>query len=281
MSTLSTINFAEIDVTRSHSKPGVAIVTGASSGIGKVYAERLAARGYDLILVARRQDRLEKIANELRARFLINAEAMVADLAAPEGLSKVKARLSTDASISLLVNNAGFSALKSLTQTPDETIVSMIALNITALTALSKAALIVFKRRDSGTIINVGSGAGFSPYPGIPVYGSTKAYVFLFTQSLQHEIAGTAVRVQLVLPGAVVSEGWDVAGGNELEPLPQTIVMTTEDCVDAALSGLDQGETITAPSLHDVSLQSNYLALSSTLLQSVFDATPAERYRFN
>lgn len=262
-----------------HPRPGTAVVTGASSGIGKVYAERLAARGHDLILVARRIDRLQEIAADLRQRFSVEAEVLAADLSTPDGVSAVATRLSTDASISLLVNNAGFSTLKPLTRTPDETIAGMIALNVTALTALSKAALVAFKGRDAGTVVNIGSGAGFSPYPGIPVYGATKAYVFLFTQSLQQEVEGTAVRIQLVLPGAVVSEGWDVAGGGELDPLPESIVMTTEDCVDAALSGLDQGETITAPSLHDASLLSDYVALSGKLLQSVFDATPAERYR--
>lgn len=269
-------------MTQTHpSSPGTAIVTGASSGIGKVYAERLAARGHDLILVARRQERLKTLASDLRERFSVQAEALVADLSTPDGVSAVATRLSRDASISLLVNNAGFSTLKPLTQTPDDTIASMIALNITALTALSKAALVAFRSRDAGTIINIGSGAGFSPYPGIPVYGSTKAYVFLFTRSLQQEVEGTAVRVQLVLPGAVVSEGWDVAGGNELEPLPQSIVMSTEDCVDAALSGLDQGEAVTAPSLHDASVLSDYIALSGKVLQSVFDARPAARYRSN
>ncbi len=259
-------------------KPGTAIVTGASSGIGKVYAERLASRGYDLVLVARRQDRLQHIAADLQQRFSINAEALSADLSTPDGIRTVSKRLSEDASVSLLVNNAGFSALKPLTQTPDDTITQMIALNVTALTALSKAALVAFKSRDAGTLINIGSGAGFSPYPGIPVYGSTKAYVFLFTQSLQHEVEGTAVKVQLVLPGAVISEGWDVAGGGDLDPLPESIVMTTEDCVDAALSGLDQGEMITAPSLHDASALFDYVAFSAKLLQAMFDAKPAERY---
>ncbi|WP_164477627.1 SDR family NAD(P)-dependent oxidoreductase [Pannonibacter phragmitetus] len=260
-------------------KPGTAIVTGASSGIGKVYAERLAARGYDLVLVARRQDRLQHIAGDLQQRFPVSARALAADLTTAEGVSAVTQLLSDDPSISLIINNAGFSALKPLTQTPDATIESMIALNITALTALSKAALAAFKGRNAGTIVNIGSGAGFSPYPGIPVYGSTKAYVFLFTQSLQHEAEGTSVRVQLVLPGAVISEGWEVAGGADLEPLPEAIVMTTEDCVDAALSGLEQGETITAPSLHDTSLLSDYVALSGRLLQAMFDGKPAERYK--
>ncbi|MGA0595014.1 SDR family NAD(P)-dependent oxidoreductase [Enterovirga sp. CN4-39] len=257
---------------------GTAIVTGASSGIGKVYAERLAARGYDLVLVARREDRLRRIAADLGSRFRIRAEALVADLSEPAGVAALADRIARDAAVSLLVNNAGFSALKPLTRTPDDVIARMIALNITALTLLSRAALQAFKARGKGTLVNLGSGAGFAPYPGIPVYGSTKAYVYLFTQSLQSEVRETAVRVQLVLPGAVVSEGWDVAGGAELEPLPDSIVMTTEDCVDAALSGLDQGERVTAPSLHDASLLGAYEMAGSGLLQAVFDARPAARY---
>lgn len=266
-------------MTHPHSdKPGVAIVTGASSGIGRVYADRLAARDYDLVLVARREERLRDIAADLRQRYAVNAEVLVADLSRPAGTAAVLDRFSDDASVSLLVNNAGFSALKPLTGTPDDVITDMIGLNITALTLLSKAALVAFKARNAGTIINVGSGAGFAPYPGIPVYGSTKAYVYLFTQSLQSEVEGTAVRVQLVLPGAVVSEGWDVAGGADLEPLPESIVMTTEDCVDAALAGLDQGERVTSPSLHDDTIHREYEALTGKLLQSMFDGKPAARY---
>lgn len=259
-------------------KLGVAIVTGASSGIGKVYAERLAERGHDLVLVARREDRLLQIAADLRDRFQIRAEALVADLSQPAGVSAVADRISGDPGVSLLVNNAGFSALKPLTETPEEVLVRMIALNVTALTALSKAALIAFKARGSGVLINVGSGAGLAPYPGIPVYGATKAYVHLFTNSLQSEVEGTGVRVQLVLPGAVISEGWEVAGGAELDPLPDDIVMTTEDCVDAALAGLDLGERITAPSLQDGQALHEFEAMAATLLQAMFDGKPAPRY---
>lgn len=266
-------------MTNPHSgKPGVAIVTGASSGIGRVYAERLAARGYDLVLVARREERLREIAAELRRRHSVEAEVLVADLSRPAGTAAVVDRLASDASVSLLVNNAGFSALRPLTETPDTVITDMIGLNVTALTLLAKAALVAFKARNAGTIVNIGSGAGFAPYPGIPVYGSTKAYVHLFTQSLQGEVEGTAVRVQLVLPGAVVSEGWDVAGGAELEPLPESIVMTTEDCVDAALAGLDQGERVTSPSLHDETVYQEHEAVSARLLRSMFDGRPAARY---
>jgi short-subunit dehydrogenase len=258
---------------------GTALVTGASSGIGKVYAERLAARGYDLILVARRGERLAQIAKSISEKYSIKAQALVADLATNDGVSLVTKRFESDPAISLLVNNAGFSTLKSLTRTPDELVEGMIALNVTALTFLSKAALNAFKARNAGVLINVGSAAGFSPYPEIPVYGATKAYVFQFTQSLQHEVEGTGVKVQLVLPGAVISEGWDVAGGAELEPLPAEIVMSTEDCVDAALRGLDLGESVTAPSLYNAKLLEDYVALADTMLQSSFAAVPAQRYR--
>lgn len=261
-------------------KLGTAIVTGASSGIGKVFADRLAARGYDLVLVARREDRLRAIAADLQSRFSVRADVLVADLSEPAGVALVSDRISGDSSVSALVNNAGYSTIKSLALTPDEVIANMIALNITALTTLSKAALVRFLERGAGTIVNVGSGAGFAPFPGIgiPVYASSKAYVYLFTKYLQNEVEGTGVDVRLVLPGAVVSEGWDVAGGAELEPLPDAIVMTTENCVDAVMSGLDQGEPVIAPSLQDVSFLEAYEAASGALLQSMFDANPAARY---
>ncbi|MFC7555223.1 SDR family NAD(P)-dependent oxidoreductase, partial [Pseudoroseomonas wenyumeiae] len=143
--------------------PGTAIVTGASSGIGKIYAERLAARGYDIVLVARREE-LRAIAADLRSRFAIQADALVADLSEPSGVVTVRDRIAAD-DVSLLINNAGFSALKALTETPDEVITRMVALNVTALTLLSKAALVAFKARGSGTLVNIGSGAGFAPIP--------------------------------------------------------------------------------------------------------------------
>jgi short-subunit dehydrogenase len=259
------------------SKLGVAIVTGASSGIGKVYADRLAARGYDLVLVARRADRLREIAADLQERFPIRAEVLVADLAQPAGLSATIERISSDDSVSLLVNNAGFSAAQPLVETSSELIANMIALNITALTALSKAALVRFQERGAGTIVNVGSGVGFAPISWIPVYGPTKAYVLQFTQILQQQVAGTGVRVQLVVPGAVVSEGWDVAGVS-ISTMDPSSVMTTEDCVDAALSGLDMGELITAPSLQDDTLLRSFETASGALLQAVFHGEPAARY---
>lgn len=258
-------------------RPGTAIVTGASSGIGAVYAERLAARDHDLVLVARREERLRTIAADLTARFGIEAEILVVDLSTPAGVAAVAARIEHDEAVSLLVNNAGFSAHKPLTETPDDLATRMIALNVMAPTLLSKAALAAFKRRGAGALVNLGSGAGVAPYPGIPVYGATKAYAIQFTQSLQSEVEGTDVRIQLVLPGAVVSEGWDVAEF-EIGTLPDGIVMTTEDCVDAALAGLDAGERVTAPSLEDAARFQAHEAEAATLMQAMFDRRPATRY---
>lgn len=259
---------------------GTAIVTGASSGIGKLFADRLAARGYDVVLVARREDRLRTIAADLESRFSVRADILVADLSDPAGVASVSNRISADPSVSFVVNNAGYSTIKALVETPDDVISNMIALNVTALTTLSKAALVRFADRAAGTLINIGSGAGFAPFPGIciPVYASTKAYVYLLTKYLQNEVEGTGVNVRLVLPGAVVSEGWDVAGGSELDPLPEAMVMTTEDCVDAVLAGLELGEPVIAPSLADTSLLEAYENASGTLLQSMFNAAPAARY---
>uniref|UniRef100_B0T6M9 Short-chain dehydrogenase/reductase SDR n=1 Tax=Caulobacter sp. (strain K31) TaxID=366602 RepID=B0T6M9_CAUSK len=257
---------------------GAAVVTGASSGIGKVYADRLAARGYDLVLVARRAERLHQIAIDLQERYSIRAEVLVADLTQPAGLSSAIEKISSDPSISFLVNNAGFSAAKPLSETSTALLTSMIALNITALTALSKAALTRFQEQGFGAIVNIGSGVGFGPMSTIPVYGPTKAYVLQFTQILQQTVEGTGVRVQLVTPGAIVTEGWEVAGLS-MDSMDPAVFMTAEDCVDAAFAGFDKGELITAPSLEDDTLLRKYEDSASEVLQAMFDGRTATRYR--
>ena len=178
----------------------------------------------------------------------------------------------------MLVNNAGTSAVGPLAQTSPETMTNMVALNITALTALTMAVLPGFGERNAGTIINIGSVVGFAPYPQVPVYGPTKAYVLNFTQVLQQQLADTGIRVQLVTPAATVSEIWDTFGV-PLSSLDPATVMSTEDCVDAALSGLDNGELITVPPVHDDRLLRNFEAASMALLQATHTGHPAPRYR--
>ncbi len=260
---------------------GTAVITGASSGIGKVYADRLAARGYDLLLLARRGDRLAVISQDLEARHGIRSEPFVADLSSAEGLAATVRRIAGDPSITLLLNNAGFSQVGSLTDIAEDMLANMLALNIAAVTRLAIAVLPGFRERNSGTIINIGSGVGFSPLSFVPVYGPTKAYVLNFTQVLQQQLAGTGIRVQLVSPAVTVSEGWESVG-IAMDTLDPATIMTTEDCVDAALAGLDAGELITVPSLQDDGLLHGFEASSDALLKAMMSTgQPAPRYHLH
>jgi uncharacterized protein len=256
---------------------GTAVVTGASSGLGKVYSQRLAARGYDLLLVARRKDRLETIATELQSRFPVQVRVLAADLALPDGLTAVSEQISADPAITMLVNNAGTSSVEPVAQVSVKTITNLIALNVTALTVLTKAVLSGFVERNTGTIINIGSVVGFTGFALVPVYGGTKAYVQNFTQGLKLQLAETKIRVQYVAPAGTVSEIWDVVGV-PMSSLGEGALMDTEACVDAALKGLDDGEFITAPSVHDETLVQKYVEASETLLAASQQPEPAPRY---
>ncbi len=256
---------------------GTAVITGASAGIGKVYADRLATRGLDLLLVARRGDRLAEIAIDLQHRFAIQVETLVADLAHPDSLAKAVQKISADPSITMLVNNAGVAAMGPITRTSPEAMASMVALNITALTALTMAVLPAFQERNSGTIVNIGSAAGFAPFALVPIYGPTKAYVAQFTQSLQQQVKDTGIRVQLVTPASTVSEAWYTFRDPHASPDPAKD-MSTEDCVDAALKGLDSGERITAPSLQDDALLRNFEDAAMKLMMATLSGLPATRY---
>ncbi|AXC09930.1 putative short-chain dehydrogenase [Acidisarcina polymorpha] len=256
---------------------GTAVVTGASSGLGKVYAQRLAARGYDLLLVARREDRLEAIATELQSRYPVQVHVLAVDLAGPDGLAKASERISADTAITMLVNNAGTSSVEPVAQVSVETITNLIALNVTALTVLTKAVLANFIHRNTGTIINIGSVVGFAGFAWVPAYGGTKAYVQNFTQGLKLQLAETKIRLQYVAPAGTVSEIWDVVGV-PMSSLGEGALMDTEACVDAALKGLDDGEFITAPSVHDETLLQKYVDASETLLAASQQPQPAPRY---
>src|SRR5258707_5624614 len=232
------------------SNKGVAVVTGASSGIGAVYADRLAKRGYNLILVARNEARLKSLSARLTSETRRSVEVLRADLNNKEELAKVEATLRDNPSITMLVNNAGVGSVAQLLDADIEKMEDMIALNITALTRLTYAGAPAFVTRGTGTIINIASVVGISPEALNGVYGATKAYVLALSHSLQHELAAKGIRVQAVLPGATATDLWEIAG-LPWQKLPASIVMTTEDMVDAALVGLDQGELVTIPGLHE------------------------------
>lgn len=256
---------------------GTALVTGASSGIGALYAERLAKRGYDLILVARNRGRLETLARRLGDEGGRHVEVLVADLADKADVHRVEERLRSDATITLLVNNAGVGATAPLLEADVEQMEEMVALNVNTLMRLTYAAVPGLVSRGGGTIINIASIVAIAPELLNGVYGGSKAFVLAFSQSLQHELKDKHVRVQAVLPGATATDFWDIAG-LPLEHLPSQIIMPAGDMVDAALAGLDLGEAVTIPALPDAEDLARYEAARQHLMPNLSHSAAAARY---
>ncbi len=230
---------------------GTAVVTGASSGIGAVYADRLARRGYDLVLVARDAARLAALAERLARETGVRTEVLQADLTDRADLARVEQRLQSDASIRLLLNNAGMAVTGTLIEADINAVERMVALNVLAPTRLAAAAAKGFMARKAGTLINIASVLALVPEMFSGTYSGTKAYVLNLTRSLQAELGPHGVRVQAVLPGATRTEIWD-RSGTPIGHLPQDMLMDVEAMVDAALEGLDQGEDVTIPSLEAI-----------------------------
>ncbi|MFP2514178.1 SDR family NAD(P)-dependent oxidoreductase [Buttiauxella agrestis] len=258
--------------------PSVAVITGASSGIGAVYAERFAARGYDLLLVARREDRLRELAAKLESLHGINVQTLTADLAKESGMQAVEKSLRSNERISVLVNNAGVAHLAPFTAGSAELHQADIALNITALTRLSLAALTRFQAQNSGTIINIASVVSLNATAGSAVYSGTKGYVLNFTRGLQEEVAGSNVRIQAVLPAITATEIWGVSGVS-MDILPPEAIMTSENMVDAALAGLENGEAVTIPALHDLAQWEAYESARLAIYHACLTGVPAPRYK--
>ncbi len=264
-------------MSASSPKP-IALVTGASAGIGAVYAQRLAARGYDLILVARRAERLEALSSKFGATYGTKVEVVEADLTRDAGVTRVEQVIKASPAISLLVNNAGNAILAPVAQTSEQDAVSMIALNVTALTRLTQAILPALLARNEGAIINVASVLSFHSLPISAIYSGTKGYVMNFSRGLQQELAGTNIRLQLVMPASTATELWDLAGV-PLALLNQSTVMSSENLVDAALAGFDKGEPITLPSVADASLWNKFDEARAGLFAATQTGEPAPRYR--
>ncbi|WP_413991628.1 SDR family NAD(P)-dependent oxidoreductase [Labrys okinawensis] len=263
----------------STSAKGTVLITGASSGIGAVYADRLARRGYDLILVARSEDKLKTLADRVEKVTGRQVHILAADLNDKDGLAKVETVLRTDKSITGLVNNAGFGSATPLLEASIEKMEEMIGLNITALTRLTHAAAPGLVERGGGTIINIASIVAIAPELLNGVYGGSKAYVLAFSQSLHHELAGKNIRVQAVLPGATATDFWNVLGV-PVEQLPESIgVMSAEDMVDASLAGLDQGELVTIPALPEIADWNSYEAARQALGPNLSRSKPGARYK--
>lgn len=257
---------------------GTALITGSSSGIGAVYAERLARRGYDLILVARSRGKLDLLARKIGDETGRSVEVIAADLSNRADSARVEEVLRTDQSITLLVNNAGLGATAPLVASDVDKMEEMLTLNVNALMRLTYAAAPAFVARGKGTIINISSIVAIGPEILNGVYGGSKAFVLAFTQSLKHELGDKGVTVQAVLPGATATDFWGVAG-TPIEHLPGEIVMRAEDMVDAALAGLDQGELVTIPSLPDAADWQVYEDARQKMMPNLSRSAPADRYK--
>jgi short-subunit dehydrogenase len=261
----------------SQKNKGKALITGASSGIGAVYADRLARKGYDLILVARDESRLQQLAGRLSVESGRNAQALRADLVKKSDLLAIENVLRTDPEITLLVNNAGSAVLKPLVESEPDQLQDMIALNVTALTRLSRAVAAPFVKRGSGAVINIASIVALTTDLIDATYSASKAYVLNFTQFMDYELRPKGIQVQAVLPGATISELWQRAG-MDIGQLPKEMVMSTEDMVDAALIGFDRKEVVTIPSLPNIKDWEAYEAARMALKPNLPRAKPAPRY---
>ncbi|MEY9829948.1 short-subunit dehydrogenase [Sinorhizobium fredii] len=232
---------------------GTALITGASSGIGAVYAERLARRGHDLILVARDFDRLKSLANRLSSDHGVVVTPLIADLTSAADLERVVAKLREDAEISLLVNCAGIGPNGPLLASDPNGLSKMVQLNVDVLHSLTATAAHTFARRRNGAIINIASVVALMPERFNATYVATKAFVLALTQALSAELEPHGVRMQAVLPGFTRTEIFDRAG-IDISAIPADMMMDAGEMVDAALAGFDRGEVVTIPSLVDSEL---------------------------
>ena len=252
------------------------LITGASSGIGATYAERFAGRGHGLVLVARDNARLEALAARLRQETGVAIDVLPADLTQHDELATVEARLRGDATIGILINNAGVAQSGGFTDQSTDSIERLITLNTTALTRLAAAAAPRMAKAGEGAIVNIGSVVSLAPELGMSVYGATKAFVLFLSQGMSLELGPKGVYVQAVLPAATRTEIWE-RSGIDVDTLPE--VMDVGEMVDAALVGFDRRESVTIPPLHVATRWDTLDATRQALLSDIRQAQVAERYR--
>lgn len=257
-----------------------ALITGASSGIGAAFARRLGAEGYDLVLVARRRDRLRALAQEIEGVSCARVEVIVADLVQPSDLQQVEEQVAGDGALEMLVNCAGFGVNSRFQQTDPAVYEAMVRLHVIAPLRLTHAALPGMLARDRGSIINVASVAAFLADPGSiwNTYAATKACELTFTVGLYEDVRATGVHVQALCPGWTRTEILE-AGGRAWD-VPDAYTMQPEQVVEASLDGLRRGELVCCPSLHDEALLRQLdRAKDAIYNQANTNGTLAMRYR--
>jgi short-subunit dehydrogenase len=253
--------------------PGTALITGATSGIGEVYADRLAGRGHDLVLVGRNAEKLSALAETLSAAHKVRVDRIVADLGEAADLARVERRLDTDPAITVLVNSAGLAGGGPLSAGNLGDLTRMLDVNVVALTRLASIAAKAFSDRGAGAIVNLASAMAFIDNPTAAAYAASKAYVLNLTLALDLDVKSSGVRVQAVLPGYTRTPMIKPLGG-----IPDEAVMDVDALVDAALAGLDQGELVTIPSLESAALYDEFAARRVALRPHLSLSRPATRY---
>lgn len=252
------------------------LITGASTGIGAVYAERFARRGHDLVLVARDQAKLEQLAARLRQETGVSVDVLPADLTRADDLASVEARLRDDARIGTLINNAGIAQSGAFSEQSAASVDSLIALNISALTRLSAAVTPRFLQAGEGAIVNISSVVGLAPEFLMSVYGATKAFVLFLSQGMSLELAPKGIYVQAVLPAGTYTEIWARAG-IDITNAPE--MMEVGEMVDAALVGFDRRERVTIPPLHNAARWDALDGARQALLSDIKQDEAAARYK--
>ncbi|MDB6145169.1 MAG: family oxidoreductase [Pseudomonas sp.] len=261
------------------SKPTLrALITGASSGIGRVYAEHLARAGYHLVIVARRIEILQEVARQLEKDHAIEVEVLAADLAQPEGVARVAERLEKGAAIDLFINNAGYAVRGKVGELDPDTLQTMLQVNVVAVSRLAHSAMLRMKAIGHGSIINIASATVFILLPGNAGYGASKSYVMSFTRHMQLEAEGTGIRVQLLVPGIVATDFHQNAGA-QLSTFPAERVMSADDLVFASLRALEMGELVCIPSLPDIKDWEAYVAAERGIAPNVSRDRIAQRYQ--
>ena len=252
-----------------------ALITGASTGIGATYADRLAHRGHNLVLVARDGARMEALALRLRAEAGVTVEVIAADLTKSSDLKQLEARLRDDHNIGLLVNNAGAATPGGFEGGDVEVQDRLIQLNVTAVTRLSAAVIPRFLAQGGGAIVNIASVVALAPEFPLGMYGATKAYVLAYSQALHAELGARGLYVQAVLPAATRTEIWE-RSGRDVNALQG--VMEVGELVDAALTGFDRRELVTIPPLPDAAQWVAFDAARQAMLPNFAQEHAAARY---
>ncbi|EKO3504490.1 SDR family oxidoreductase [Vibrio fluvialis] len=252
------------------------LITGASTGIGAIYADRFARRGHDLVIVARDGAKLETLAARLRQEYNVNVGVLPADLTKVSDLEAVEKRLQDDSRIDTLINNAGIAQSGSFVEQTPDSIEKLIALNITALTRLANAVTPRLVQQGKGAIVNVSSVVGLAPEYQMTVYGATKSFVLFLSQGMHQELSSRGIYVQALLPAGTYTEIWDRAGIDISNSSP---MMEVNELVDAALVGFDRRELITIPPLHKETRWNDLDAARQGLLSDIEMSHAAERYK--